>query len=138
MNSFDYIVVGGGTAGCVVAARLTESEATRVLLLEAGPADPLPRWPYRRPGPRCWVAQRTGVTHRRAGGDRDVGAVGPRTGARWIIGNQRDGVRAWTPVDYDAWAEGRRAGASTTCFRISSAARPPRAATPPYGVPVAR
>ena len=33
MNSFDYIVVGGGTAGCVIASRLTENDSTRVLLV---------------------------------------------------------------------------------------------------------
>jgi len=39
VNQFDYVVVGAGSAGCVIAARLSESAQNRVLLLEAGPAD---------------------------------------------------------------------------------------------------
>jgi choline dehydrogenase-like flavoprotein len=33
---FQYIVVGGGTAGCVLAARLSQDPGCRVLLVEAG------------------------------------------------------------------------------------------------------
>ncbi len=51
MESADYVIVGGGSAGCVLAARLSEDATRQVVLLEAGGEDQsaliqeLSQWP---------------------------------------------------------------------------------------------
>ncbi|HEX3576126.1 MAG TPA: GMC family oxidoreductase N-terminal domain-containing protein [Rhodopila sp.] len=100
----DYIIVGGGSAGCVVAARLSETGAN-VILLEAGPKDsllwihipagilkllyhPVVNWNYSAEGP----------------GDRSIhwprgktlGGSSSINGMLYVRGN---------PADFDGWAQ---------------------------------
>ncbi len=106
--AWDYIIVGAGSAGCVLANRLSADRGTRVLLLEAGGFD----WhPYIHvPGltmkacqlPRIMWGFRTEPDPSRKGaeglfmGGRVLGGSSSVNGVVWVRGH---------PGDFDRWAE---------------------------------
>ncbi len=104
MREYDYIVVGGGTAGCVVAARLSQNAGARVLLLEAGSSERslAMRVPAAWPENLGSAADWGNVT----AGQADAGAVAyPRGRALGGSGaiNAMAHVRGHRAV-YDGWA----------------------------------
>ena len=106
-NGYDYVIVGGGTAGCVMAARLTEDSSAHVLLLEAGGMDrhPLIHMPVgfakMTGGPHTWGFRTTPQRHAM---DREI----PYAQARVIGGGSSINAEVFTrgnPADYDRWAK---------------------------------
>jgi choline dehydrogenase len=106
MTDFDYVIVGAGSAGCVLAARLTEDPDVKVCLLEAGPPDsadeihlpagvlPIGQTKYdwafvSDPEPGLDYRQRILPRGRTLGGSSSVNAM------VYIRGNR---------ADYDGWA----------------------------------
>lgn len=116
-NKFDYVIVGAGSAGCVLANRLSADPATRVLLLEAGGWDwhPFVRvplgvgriWGFQRfdwgyqadSGPATGNRTIEAARGKLIGGSHSINAMG------YIRGNR---------ADYDRWA---RSGLSGWAFR---------------------
>ena len=103
---YDYVIVGGGSAGCVLAARLTEMPGAKVLLVEAGPrdTDPFIHMPVgffkMTGGPLTWGWQTAPLSHA-----NNRTAVYPQ--ARVLGGGSSINAEIFTrgcPEDYDEWA----------------------------------
>lgn len=112
MKAFDYVVVGGGTAGSVLAARLSADPAVSVLLLEAGPAEPRDVASMRTPWafPRLFGSEVDWAfeTEPSVGGARHQWARGKVLGGSSAI-NAMAHLRGH-PSNYDGWRDSGAAG----------------------------
>ncbi len=108
-SRYDFVIVGAGSAGCVLASRLSEDPSVRVALLEAGPPDHRLDWRLHMPAALAWPLMGTrynwayetepepGMNDRRmyCPRGRVIGGSSSINGMVYIRGN---------PRDYDSWA----------------------------------
>lgn len=106
-SGYDYVIVGGGTAGCAIAARLSELPDASVLLLEAGPKDTnpfihIPAGYFKLTGgPLTWGYNTAPQKH---ANNREI----PYAQGRVLGGSSSINGEVFTrgaPEDYDGWAE---------------------------------
>ncbi len=112
MTAFDHVIVGGGSAGCVLAARLSENPDTRVCLIEAGGRDrhPFIHMPVgfakMTTGPMTWGLTTAPQRHANM---REI----PYAQARVLGGGSSINAEIFTrghPSDYDRWVDEGAAG----------------------------
>jgi choline dehydrogenase len=102
-NRFDHVIVGGGSAGAVLGARLSEDAARSVLVLEAGPAGPLDSDADLLSNVSFASTGRDWGMRARVNGDRELDyPQGKFLGG----GSSVNGALAFrgSPADYDGWA----------------------------------
>ncbi|OJU03294.1 MAG: alanine-phosphoribitol ligase [Rhizobium sp. 63-7] len=106
-TSYDYVIVGGGSAGCVLAARLSENPSARVCLIEAGGRDshPLIHMPVgfakMTTGPLTWGLKTVPQKH---ANNREI----LYAQAKVLGGGSSINAEIFTrgvPGDYDRWVE---------------------------------
>ncbi len=114
---YDYVIVGGGSAGCVLAARLSENPAVRILLLEAGGRDTTPYihmpvgFAKMTFGPLTWGLKTAPQRHAY---DREI----PYPQAKIIGGGSSINAQIYTrghAADFDRWE--REEGATGWSFQ---------------------
>ncbi len=125
-DAYDYVIVGAGSAGCVLANRLSADPAARVLLLEAGPSDEgveairdASRWVTLMRSEYDWGYEYEPT-------DEVLGRVIGIPRGRVLGGSSSINAMLWYrghPDDYDAWeargATGWNAASMLPAFRAS-------------------
>lgn len=107
-QEYDYIIIGAGAAGCIVAARLSEDQSLEVLLMEAGGTDRLPI--ITMPGALPFVYQNKHIQWgHRSGPEPELhGKVIDEKAGKVIGGSSSINAMIFNrgnPMDYDGWAD---------------------------------